>query len=352
MRPVSISITASSIITAVVVLVCAWLIYELRALALVLLTAIVLASAIEPGVDGLVRRRIPRILAILAIFILLFGSFIGIFYFFVPTVFGELTTLTTRLPSYMETFNQWGAFDQYARFFGVDSSPSATSAALTENLRGFLNATGLFGNAFSSVTNIFGGIFSFVLIVVFTFYFTAIRTGIDDFLRIITPRKYQEYVFDLWERTRRKIGLWMQGQLLLAVIVGVLVFLGLTILGVKHALLLAILAAVLEIIPVFGPILAAVPAVGLAMIDGGLTLVLLVIALYVIVQQFESNLIHPLVVTRVVGVPPLLVILAVIVGGQLAGFLGILLSVPIAATLEELVRDIKHGRFLAVTNEE
>ena len=142
----------------------------------------------------------------------------------------------------------------------------------------------------------------------------------------------------------------MQGQLLLAVIVGVLVFLGLTILGVKHALLLAVVAAMFEIIPVFGPILAAVPAVALSFLDGGLTLGLLVIALYVIVQQFESHLIHPLVVTRVVGVPPLLVILSIIVGAQLAGFLGILLSVPIAATIQELVKDVKTGRFLAINS--
>ena len=100
----------------------------------------------------------------------------------------------------------------------------------------------------------------------------------------------------------------------------------------------------------FGPILAAVPAVALSFLDGGLTLGLLVIALYVIVQQFESHLIHPLVVTRVVGVPPLLVILSIIVGAQLAGFLGILLSVPIAATIQELVKDVKTGRFLAINS--
>lgn len=221
-----------------------------------------------------------------------------------------------------------------------------------ESVRGFLGAAGMFGNAFSAVANIFGGVLSFILIVVFSFYFTVIRNGIDDFLSVITPQRYQKYILDLGDRSRKKIGLWMQGQLLLAVIVGVLVFLGLTILGVKNALLLAVIAALFEIIPVFGPILAAVPAVALALLDGGLTLGLLVIALYVIVQQFESHLIHPLVVTRVVGVPPLLVILSIIVGAQLAGFLGILLSVPIAATIQELVKDVKAGRFLAVSPNE
>ena len=143
----------------------------------------------------------------------------------------------------------------------------------------------------------------------------------------------------------------MQGQMILALIMGVLVYLGLTILGVKHALLLSIIAAVFEIIPVFGPTLAAVPAVIIGFVDGGATLGFLTVALYAIVQQFENHLIYPLVVTRVVGVPALLVILALIVGAKLAGFLGILLSVPAAATIQELVKDIGKRRSFAKLEE-
>jgi predicted PurR-regulated permease PerM len=203
---------------------------------------------------------------------------------------------------------------------------------------------GAFNNAFAAAARIFGGVFSFVLIIVFSFYFAVIDTGVDDFLRIVTPKSHQAYVQGLWRRSQHKIGLWMQGQLLLGVIMGVLVFLGLTILGVPHALVLALIAGVFEIIPVFGPTLAAVPAVTIAFVSGGAFMGFVVVALYVIFQQFENHLIYPLVVTRVVGVPPLLVILALIVGGQLAGFLGIILSVPAAATLQEFVRDIDLGR--------
>ena len=106
----------------------------------------------------------------------------------------------------------------------------------------------------------------------------------------------------------------MQGQLILALIMGVLVYLGLTVLGVKHALLLAVIAAVFEIIPVFGPTLAAVPAILIGFVDGGFPIGIAVILLYIIFQQFENHLIYPLVVTRVVGVPPLLVILGLIIG--------------------------------------
>jgi len=224
-------------------------------------------------------------------------------------------------------------------------SPSELSAGnIMESVRTALSGGSTFDNAFSAASRIFGGVFSLVLIIVFSFYFAVVETGVDDFLRIVTPKTHQSYMLGLWRRSQKKIGLWMQGQLLLGVIIGVLVYLGLTILGVPHALVLAVIAASFEIIPVFGPILAAVPAVMVAFVAGGPTLGFLTVALYVIAQQFENHLIYPLVVTRVVGVPPLLVILALIIGAELAGFLGVILSVPVAATLQEFVSDLEAGR--------
>jgi len=348
----TISITAGTILKTVLILVAVWLIVQLQSLVLVLLTAIVLASAMEPAVVALGRWRIPRVLSVLTVYFLLFGTFFCVFYFFVPSLFGDLTSLVVSLPAYLETFNQWGIFDKYSQILGPQGAPAISTDSLIESLRNFLGAAGMFGNAFTAVANIFGGVFSFFLIVIFSFYFAVLRTGVDDFLRIVTPESYQEYVLDLWERSRHKIGLWMQGQLVLALIVGILVYLGLTILGVQHALLLAVIAALFEIIPVFGPILAAIPAIAIAFVGGGFTLGMLTVALYGIVQQFESHLIHPLVVTRVVGVPPLLVILALIIGAQMAGFLGILLSVPIAAIVQELAKDIRERRFRTVVRSE
>lgn len=136
----------------------------------------------------------------------------------------------------------------------------------------------------------------------------------------------------------------MQGQLILGVLIAVLVYLSLTILQVPHALVLAVIAGIFEIIPVFGPILAAIPAVIIAFVSGGPLFGLVVAGIYILIQQFENHLIYPQVVTRVVGVPPLLVILALIVGANLAGFLGIILSVPVAAMLQEFVSDIEAGR--------
>lgn len=343
-RPLSISITAGTVVTALLLLGGAWLLFYLKDLVLVVLTAIVISSAIEPAVVALMRFRVPRLVAVLGLYVALFGFFLGLFYFFLPSILEDFATFVASLPSYLEAFSRSGAFDTYARILGLPAAPQVSVEYFNGGLQSVL---GMFGNAFTAASSVFGGFLSFLLILVFSFYFAVAETGVDDFLRVVSPAKYQEYVLDLWRRSQHKIGLWMQGQLLLAVIIGVLVYLSLTILGVKHALLLAVIAAVFELIPVFGPVLAAVPAVLVAFVDGGVALGILVVALYVILQQFENHLIYPLVVTKVVGVPPLLVILALIAGAKLAGFLGILLSVPAAAVLQELVRDYQVRKMFA-----
>ncbi|MEK7113943.1 MAG: AI-2E family transporter, partial [Patescibacteria group bacterium] len=185
----------------------------------------------------------------------------------------------------------------------------------------------------------FGGMFSLVLIIVLSFYFALQETGVDDFLRLVIPLQYEEYSVDLWKRTQKKIGLWMQGQILLSVIVGILVYLGLLIIGVPYALLLAVFTAMVEIIPIFGSLLSGVVAVMVGFADDGVAIAAIVAGLYIVVNQFESNLIYPLIVKKIVGVPPLLVIVALIAGYTLAGFLGILLSVPAAAVLLEFITD-------------
>jgi predicted PurR-regulated permease PerM len=180
--------------------------------------------------------------------------------------------------------------------------------------------------------------------VVMSFYLAVEEDGVGKFLKIITPLKHEKYVISLWKRSQKKIGLWMQGQLILAVIIGMLVYLGLMLLGVKNALLLAFLAASFEIIPLFGPILASIPAITISFVDGGFTSALIVAGFYIIVHQFENQLIYPLVVKKVVGVSPIVSILALVAGWQLAGFLGLILSVPIASVMIEFFEDLERNK--------
>jgi predicted PurR-regulated permease PerM len=342
-RNISISITAGTVVKTLVILALAWLLFQLRDLVLVVLVAVVIASAIEPGVRWLRQRKIPRILAVLLIYLLLFGVFFGLFYFFLPSILEDFGTFIASVPTYIEALSRTNAFDTYSNILGLPTPSTITADGVMAGIRSVFG--GGVSSPFAAATAIFGGVFSFILIIVFSFYFAVIETGVDDFLRIITPKKHQSYILDLWKRSQHKIGLWMQGQLILGVIIGVIVFLVLTILRVEHALLLAVIAGIFEIIPVFGPILSAVPAILIAFVGGGPLFAFVIACLYTLIQQFENHLIYPLVVTRVVGVPPLLVILALIIGGTLAGFLGVILSVPIAAIVQEFVKDIESGRF-------
>jgi len=116
-------------------------------------------------------------------------------------------------------------------------------------------------------------------------------------------------------------------------------------LGIPNALLLAFLSALLEIIPVFGPILASVPAITLGFVEGGLTMALIVAGLYLIIQQFESQLIYPLVVKKIIGLSPIIVILSLIAGFRLAGFLGMILFVPIVTVAMVFLEDLEQKKY-------
>ncbi len=344
-----ISITSGTIVKGLAILFGFWALWVLRDLVLVIITAVIIASSIEPAVKFLGRYRIHRIPAVLGVYISLTGLLIGLFYAFVPPVIGELIDFSQNLPNVAKELNlnfftgNASALEKGETFITqvAEGAPVkdlfATLSKISSSSKGFAGAVG----------TVFGGLFSFILIVVLSFYFAMQERGIENFLKIVIPFGKEDYVINLWERSKVKIGKWMQGQLLLGVLIFILVYLGLTIFGVPYALLLALVAGVLEIIPVFGPIIAAIPGVALAFSTGGTTLALMVAGFYLLVQQFESNLIYPLVVQKIVGVPPILVILALIIGFQLAGFLGVLISVPVVAAIMELVEDIERKKGLA-----
>lgn len=344
-KNISVNISSGTIIRTILFVLLLGFLYFFRDLVLVILTAIIIASSIEPIVKWCMRRKIPRVLAVIFVYLGFFIFFTGIFVAFAPLVLDEATDLLTMLPQYASSVDFWNPGDDggFLSQSTIDSLPSGFS--IGEILTG-LKATigGAFGSFWHLVSGIFGGILSFILIIVFSFYFAVQEYGIKNFLRIITPIKHEKYVISLWERSQLKIGLWMQGQLLLALFIGILVYLGLMILGVKYAFLLALLAAMAELIPLFGPILASIPAVLIGFMSGGASLGFLVVGLYVIIQQFENHLIYPLVVKKVVGVPPLLVIIALLIGAKLAGFLGLIIAVPIAATIMEFVNDLEKDK--------
>lgn len=340
----TISISTWTIVSGLLIIGAVALAYVLKDLLLVILTSVVIASAVEPASKMMTKYRIPRVLSVLAIYIFAFVIFFGVLYLFIPPLFTELSNIASRLPGQFDSFNLFDAsLDPLSAITGGLAKSISLKEVITEIQ---LSLVDFLGGETATAGTFFSGTFSFILIVVFSFYLSVQQNGIEDFLRLVTPSKQEEYLVDLWRRTQYKIGQWMKGQLLLALFVGVMVYLGLTILGVKYALVLAIIAAIFELIPVFGPILSAIPAVMLGFSDSAVT-GLMVAGFFVIIQQFENHLIYPLVVKKIVGIPPILSIIALIVGAQLAGFLGIILSIPAATVLMELAGDFKKSKMAA-----
>ncbi len=355
-RVFNIEVTAGTIAKGIFLAVLTYILFLLKDVVLVVLTAVVIASSIEPLARWFIRKSIPRVASVLIIYALLAASFAGLFYTLVPTLLRDTSEFLSSVPEYIDSVSLWNPL-------GTEDTQRATDAATT--LANDLTATQMavrgpdgdvsidsvvqgIDEAISNVSagfvhsasSVFGGVVSFILIIVLSFYLAVQEDGIANFLRIVTPRRQEAYILDLWRRTQHKIGLWMQGQLVLAVLVGVLVYLGLMVLGVKNALLFAVLAALLETIPLFGPIIAAIPAVAAAYGVDGASGGLIVAGLYLIIHQFENHLIYPLVVKKIVGVPPILVIISLLVGYKLAGFLGVILSVPLSSMLVEFIDDV------------
>ncbi len=321
------------------------LLYYIRDIVMIVLTAIVIASSVEPAVAVLMKRGVSRLFSVVITYTVIAVSFLGIIFLFIPPVLGDIAGFLTSIPNQLTSINISEATHGLLPLGSVGDTLS--SADLLKNIsKALADST---GGALTTLSAFFGGVASFVLIFVFAIYFSVQETGVDDFLRIVTPVKHQVYVLNLWKRSQDKIGKWMQGQIVLALIVGVLLYLSLTILGIPYALLLAVLAAFCELIPIFGQFIAAVPAIAIAFSTGGLKEGLIVAGVYILVQQFEAHLIYPIVVKKVVGIPPLIVILALLVGYKLLGFLGVLISVPIAGAVQELVSDIDAAKKRALS---
>lgn len=333
-----INLNTGTIIKFFVVAVILAVLYYMSDILLVILAAVVTASAIEPVVRRLKRYRFHRVVAVITIYIVMAAVVSAIVVFFVPMVIGDTVGLLSTVPKTISLDTLWNPINNISS----QISPSTHSLSMSDLIRGLQDfLVGSSDNAVQAVGTVFGGVLSLILILVLSFYLAAQEEGVDDFLRIVTPVKHYDYIIDLWKRSQRKIGLWLQGQVLLGIIIGLLVYLVLMIVGIPHALLLALLAAILEIIPVFGPIISAVPAILIAFVDKGTGTGLLLTGLYLIIHQFENHLFYPLVVRKIVGISPIVVIIALVIGAKLAGVLGALIAVPLSAAFMEYVHDIE-----------
>ena len=304
-----------------------------------LLVSVVLASAVEMPVRLFAKWGIPRAVSVISIFLTLLILLAVVIFVFIPPLADDIALFVKTIPKILES----------VRIFGRDMGFKDLSLALQDLSRDISKGqilsilkTSFFGTSgfFATTSAVVGGIINLVLTFVLAFYLALEEHGVQKFLRLVVPKHQEEYISDLWARAQKKIGLWMQGQLLLSLLVSLLVYIPMLILSMPYAALLAMLAFVGELIPVVGLTIATVPALFLAWVHGGTSLLGVVAIIYFIVSQLENHVLYPKVMNKMVGVPSVVVIIAIIIGAKLAGIWGVVLAVPLASILMELADDV------------
>ena len=344
-RDINISISSGTVVRFFLILIGIVALYYLSDVLLVVLAAVVIASAVEPAVRRLKRYGVHRVIGAIMVYVILAGVLATILVFFMPVVINDVTGFLASAPRSISLGELWAPIRDFGTGAGSLASHTISVADFVNSLKSFFGGgTGL--GIFQTASFIFGGFLSFLIIIVLSFYLSVKEEGVDDFLSLITPVTHHAYIMDLWHRSQRKIAFWLQGQIILGIVVGLLVYLVLSILGIPHALVLALFAGIFEIIPVFGPIISSIPAILVAFTNVGVGTGILLIGLYVLIYQFESQLFYPLVVKKIVGISPIVVIIALIIGAKLAGVLGAILAVPLSAALMEYIKDIEKRRKL------
>lgn len=336
MPKTTINISTSTIWRIVLIVLLLAFLYVIRDVLILLFLAIIVASAVDLPARRFDKLKIPRILSVLLIYLVCVGLLIGFLVVFIPSFAKEVKDFSTEFPRYADELYQkfQRLQDGSLRYQKVVNEIQKLLSSLGDTFRESAS------HIFSTTLDIFGGLFSAIIVIVVSFYLAVQKNGIQHLLRGVTPKEHEAYVLGLWEKAQKKMGHWLQGQLFLAIVVGVLVYIGLSLLHIRFALLLAIIAAVLELVPYIGPVLSGIPAVILAFFQAPI-LALWVIVLYLVVQQLENYLLVPLVMKKVVGLNPVVVIIALLIGGKLLGILGLLLAVPAAAVLAEFFKDVK-----------
>ena len=349
----SISISTGTMVRAVLVFLGVLLFWVLRDLVLIILTSIFISSFIDSAVPHFKKIGINRIFGIIIIYVFSLSILAGLFYFFAPLLITEIYNFA----SYMSTYVPGITFLEYFRneaFSGAREIVAELPANLSFGELFAVSKTfilNLSGGFFQTLSVAFGGIINVGLIILISFYLSIEEKGIQNFLRIILPLRYEDYAIGLWERTSKKIALWMKGQILLGILIAVLTYLMLSLLGIHYALLLAIIAGIMELVP-YGILVALVPAVAFSYISGGIPIALVVTGAYVILHEFEVFLFSPLIIKNVVGLSPIVIILAAVIGYELGSFWGALLAIPSALFLVELMSDLeKHKAFSRTQNE-
>jgi len=338
-RQTVLDISSWTIIKIIIICALAVLLYYIRSVLYLMFIVTIIVAALSPSVEWLQKKKVPRLMAVLIVFaaiilVIIFGAYIV-----VPPLLGQLEQFATEFPKRLNEYLQ----DENTRFNFLQIKDQLIEAGLIDNLGKTLEiAYSQLSNVSSILINqtfnFIGYIVSFVSLIFLTFYFLLEEEALRSFLMSILPHKKQISVFNIIQKTNKKTGLWLRGQLMVVTAIGLMTYIGLSILGVKFPLVMAIIAGVASIVPMVGPIAGATPAVLVGMTQS-VWVAVGVILMAILIQQIEGQFITPKIMGKIVGLSPVTILVALLIGGQLAGIWGMMIAIPAAAAISVLVEE-------------
>ena len=305
---------------------------------------LLLVYLLSPAVEWLTRHRVPRWLAVLLLYVVVVFVLVQAVGLMIRPLVEQIRTFATDLPSYVS---------QAQQFYRGMELPATLRDAIDEWIAGLgEGGGGVTPGVFLPFVNLTAGVlsafFGYVIIPVWAFYLLKDRPSLTASFDRALPAAWRRDVWETLRIVQRVFSQWIRGQLFLGVTVGVATFIGLTILNVavdpvfgRFALLLAVSAGLLELLPIIGPIIAAVPAVLLAA-TAGPEAAIAALLLYLLVQQIENNVLVPKIQGDAVQLHPSAVMFSLVVGGAIAGLLGAILALPITAAGRDAFRYAFH----------
>ena len=319
--PHKIDISHKTVIFIALFILALWIIYLIRDLLIILFVAAIFVSALSPLVNFFIRLRLPNVLSIAVTYIILIAVVAGLIISIVPPLIEQSGKLIVNSPALV------------AQFFNITNiDKSIFSSELTSISK----------NLFSVTLSVFDNLLAIVFLLVLTFYMLLEKNNLENRFAAVFGSREQRVRRSI-VKIEEKLGAWLQGQVILSLLIALLSYIGLTILNIPYALPLAIIAGILEVVPVIGPIISAIPAIFLALTISPI-LSIVVAVMYLVIQQMENHLIVPQVMKRAVGLDPLIVILAIAIGSRLLGIAGALLAVPMAVVIQIIAAEIIEGK--------
>lgn len=330
--PRPISITSGTFFRILFISAAAAFLYFIRDIVAMVLIALLIATLIDPFADFFERWRIPRGLAVVIVYIVGLAALLGAWILVVPPVL-------TQLGDFVQTFSPTLAQvdgGAYAHFFDGSFTANLDSTFATIQSSGFSDAL---PRLFAVGSTAFNTFVAAAVVLILVFYVVVEKTALVRMLRFVARAEYQPFAMMLAGKVREKMGMWLRGELVLMFSIFVLTYGALLLLQIPYALVLAVLAGILEVVPFAGPLLSAIPAVILAAAVSPFHAVLTA-CVYIVIQQVEGNILVPKIMQRVTGLNPIASLLAILIGWRVGGIVGAMVSIPIAMALSVFLEEV------------